>query len=121
MRQFSLLGFRPLLFLLLFLWQLGHSQNPAPDGTNSEKSKSESLAKVNSASADESIKPVGWELSGFTHFSKAELDQNLADFIGKPIKFEDLSKVTAVIEKMYEKEGCIARALILASVKSLAR
>ena len=112
MKQFPPLGFRPLLFLLLFLWQLGHSQNPAPDGANAGQITSESSARVSPASTDESFKPLGWKLSGFTQFTKAEFDQNLADFIGKPMKFEDLSKVTAVIEKMYEKEGCIARALI---------
>ncbi len=112
MRQFSLLGFRPLLFLLLFIWHFGNSQNPSLDGTNAVRRTSESSAKDSSASMDESFKPLGWKISGLTQFTKEELDQGLGDFIGKPMKFEDLTKVTTVIEKMYEKEGCIARALI---------
>ena len=112
MRQYSLLGFRPLLFLLLFHWQLGHSQNPDPETVNSGQLTTESRASVSSASVDERFKPLGWEFSGFSQFSKSELEQNLVDFIGKPMRFEDLSKVTAVIEEMYEKGGFIARALI---------
>ena len=112
MRRFSLLGVRPTLFLLLFLWHLVHSQNPAPDRVKAEQITSKPSEKVNLVSADESFKPLGWELSGVTQFTLAKLDQNLADFIGKPLAFEDLSKVTALIEKMYEKEGYIARALI---------
>ena len=112
MRQFSLLGFRPLLFLLLFIWHFGNSQNPSLDGTNAGRRTSESSAKDSSASMDESFKPLGWKISGFTQFTKAEIDQSLVEFIGKPMKFEDLTKVINVIEKMYEKKGCIARALI---------
>lgn len=112
MRQFSLLGFRPLLFLLLFIWHFGNSQNPSLDGTNAGRRTSESSAKDSSASMDESFKPLGWKISGFTQFTKAEIDQSLVEFIGKPMKFEDLTKVITVIEKMYEKKGCIARALI---------
>ena len=112
MRRFPFLRVRPKLFLFLFLWHLVHSQNPAPDRVKAEQITSKPSEKENLVSADESFKPLGWEISGVTQFTQVKLDQNLADFIGKPLKFEDLSKVTALIEKMYEKEGYIARALI---------
>lgn len=112
MRQYSLLWLRPLFFLFFLLWHLGHSQKIVPGSTKVSQISTEESVSVSSKIVDESFEPFGWEFTGFTQFTKGELEQNLIDFIGKPMKFQDLSKVTSVIEKMYEKEGCIARALI---------
>ena len=112
MRQFSLLWLRPLFFLLFFHWHLGHSQKTSPGSATSIQTSIEVNSDDSPGNENESFVPVGWKITGFTQFTKSELDQKLQVFIGKPMKFENLSKVTAAIEKMYEKEGCIARALI---------
>ena len=43
--------------------------------------------------------PRSWVITGATRFSETELAKSLNLFIGKPMKFSDLSKISAVIEK----------------------
>ena len=43
--------------------------------------------------------PRSWIITGATRFSETELAKSLNLFIGKPMKFSDLSKISAVIEK----------------------
>ena len=83
--------------------------NSAP--SNAQLTFGESNASIPNTNQQTFI-PRSWVITGATRFSETELAKSLDLFIGKPMKFSDLSKISAVIEKKYEIEGNLARAII---------
>jgi len=96
-------------FLIFDLTFLLSANDP---GTPAQKADAIMKIEVSPDPEEESFKPKSWEFSGVSRFSIEELEQVLKGFVNKPITFSGLSKVTAVIEKKYEQNGNIARAVI---------
>ena len=80
--------------------------------TSAQKADEVMKIEVSPDPKEESFKPKSWVFVGVTKFPVEELEQLLEKFIDQPITFSGLSKVTAVIEKKYELNGNIARAVI---------
>lgn len=80
--------------------------------TSAQKADAVMKIEVSPDPKEESFKPKSWVFVGVTKFPIEELEQLLDEFIDQPITFSGLSKVTAVIEKKYELNGNIARAVI---------
>ena len=95
------------LFFTFLIVELESNSVPS----NAQLTFGESNASISNTNQQTFI-PRSWIITGATRFSETELAKSLNLFIGKPMKFSDLSKISAVIEKKYEIEGNLARAII---------
>lgn len=81
-------------------------------GENAASQEDDQSSEVSPGSVEPSFVPLLWEFSGSSRFSDYELSLPLREFIGKPMTFNGLSVVTARIEKLYEADGKIAKAVV---------
>ena len=96
----------------LLLFNFSTFLSAKDSNTSAQKADAVMKIEVSPDPKEESFKPKSWVFVGVTKFPIEELEQLLEKFIYQPITFSGLSKVTAVIEKKYELNGNIARAVI---------
>ena len=96
----------------LLLFNFSTFLSAKDSNTSAQKADAVMKIEVSPDPKEESFKPKSWVFVGVTKFPVEELEQLLEKFIDQPITFSGLSKVTAVIEKKYELNGNIARAVI---------